>query len=187
MAGGVRPDPMDTTGLVGLAVTPPARVLDDPGYTCSSLLSGRFADGSTRDVTRLARYSSSDSAIAQVGDEGLVVKQRRGEATILVSFEHLVGTSRLVFREAIPGLVWTDPPASTFIDGHVFAKLKLLRIPPSELSDDSMFCRRVYLDLIGMVPTPEELVAFLQEGRPDKRTRLIDSLLAPEHVSTSGR
>ena len=79
--------------------------------------------------------------------------------------------------------MWVDPPANNFIDGHVFAKLKLLRIPPSELSDDAMFCRRVYLDLIGLVPTPEELVAFLQDGRPDKRTRLIDSLLGrPEYV-----
>jgi Protein of unknown function (DUF1549) len=183
VAGGVRPDPMDTPGLVGLVVTPPARVLDDPAKVQQLVVRARFADGSTRDVTRLARYSSSDTAIAQVGDEGLVVKQKRGEATILVSFEHLVATSRLVFREPIPGLVWTDPPANTFIDGHVFAKLKLLQILPSALSDDAMFCRRVYPDLIGLVPTPEELVAFLQDGRPDKRMRLIDSLLRrAEHV-----
>ena len=174
VADGVRPDPTDTPGLLGLVVTPPARVLDDPAEVQQLVVRARFADGSTRDVTRLARYSSTDAAIAQVDDEGRVVKQKSGETTILVSYEHLVATSRLVFREPVPGLVWADPPANNFIDGHVFAKLKLLRIPPSELSDDAMFCRRVYLDLIGLVPTPEELVAFLEDGRPDKRTRLID-------------
>src|SRR5439155_7502147 len=137
----------------------------------------RFADGSTRDVTRLARFSSTDTAVARVDDEGRVVKQKRGETTILVSFEHLVTTSRLVFREPVPGLVWVDPPVDNVIDKHVFAKLKLLRIPPSVLSDDAMFCRRVSLDLIGLVPTPEEVVRFLDDRRPDKRARLIDTLL----------
>ena len=46
-----------------------------------------------------------------------------------------------------------------------------------------MFCRRVYLDVIGLVPTPEEVVTFLEDRRPDKRARLIDSLLErPEYV-----
>ena len=183
VAAGVPADPTDLPKLVGLVVTPPARVLDDPAKAQQLVVRARFADGSTRDVTRLARYSSTETAIAQVDDEGRVVKRKRGEATILLSYEHLVATSRLVFREAIPGLVWDDPPAKNFIDGHTFAKLKLLCIPPSELSDDAMFCRRVYLDLIGLVPTPEELVAFLQDGRPDKRTRLIDLLLGrPEYI-----
>src|SRR5262249_57101737 len=66
---------------------------------------------------------------------------------------------------------------------HVFAKLKLLRIPPSELAGDAMFCRRVFLDVIGLVPTPEEAVAFLEDRRADKRARLIDALLErPEYV-----
>ena len=183
VAEAVRPDPADIPRLVGLVVTPPARILDAPARTQQLVVRARFADGSTHDVTRLARYSSTDTSIARVDDEGRVVKQRRGEATILVSFEHLVATSRLLFREPVPGLVWADPPASNFIDEHVFAKLKQLRIPPSELSNDAMFCRRVYLDLIGLVPTPEELVGFLEDPRPDKRARLTDALLKrPEYV-----
>ena len=130
------------------------------------MVRARFADGSTRDVTRLARYSSTDTAIAQRRRRGprRQAEARRGDHPGL--YEHLVATSRLLFREPVPGLVWVDPPANNFIDEHVFAKLKLLRIPPSELSDDAMFCRRVYLDLIGLVPTPEELVAFLRTVVP---------------------
>jgi hypothetical protein len=183
VAEGVRRDPAGTPGLVGLIVTPSTRILDDPARAQQLVVRARYADGSLRDVTRLARYSSTDPAIARVGDEGRVVKQKRGEATVLVSFEHLIATAHLIFREPVPGLVWVEPHENNFIDKHVFAKLKLLRLPPSELSDDAMFCRRVYLDLIGLVPTPEELVRFVEDRRPGKRARLIDELLRrPEYV-----
>jgi hypothetical protein len=179
-----RPDRADTPALLGLDVWPPTRVLDDPACEQQIVVRARFADGSTRDVTRLARFSSTDAAIARALDDGRVVKQKRGEATILISFEHLVATSVLVFREPVAGLVWVDPTAKyNFIDDHVFAKLKLLRVPPSELAGDTMYCRRVYLDLIGLVPTPEELVTFLNDPRHDKRARLVETLLTrPEYV-----
>jgi hypothetical protein len=183
VAGGMRPDASDTPALTGLAVTPAARVLDDPSPEQQLVVRARFADGSSRDVTRLARYGTTDSAIATVDDLGRVVKKKRGEATILVSYEHLVAGSRLIFREPVPRLVWTDPPEYNFIDQHVFAKLKLLRIAPSALASDAMFCRRVFLDLIGLVPTPEEVVRFLADRSPEKRARLIDALLErPEYV-----
>jgi hypothetical protein len=183
VAEGVRPEPANSPRLVGLAVTPPVRLLDDPAREQQLVVRATFADGTTRDVTRLARFSSTDTAVARVDDEGRVAKQKRGEATILVAFEHLVATTRLVFREPVPGLTWVDPPVNNFIDEHVFAKLKLLRIPPSELSGDAMFCRRVYLDLIGLIPAPDELVTFLENRRIDKRARLIDALLKrPEYV-----
>ena len=44
--------------------------------------------------------------------------------------------------------------------------------------DDGAFARRAYLDLIGLLPTPEELHAFQDDSRPDKRARLVDALLA---------
>jgi hypothetical protein len=183
VAEGVRPDPANTPALVGLEVTPAARLLDDPARGQQLVVRARFADGSTRDVTRLARYGSTDTAVAGVDDLGRVVKKKRGETTILVSFEHLVVAAPLIFREPVPGLTWVDPTPNNFIDEHVFAKLKLLRITPSELSDDAQFCRRVYLDVIGLVPTPEELVKFLEDRSPDKRARLIDALLErPEYV-----
>ena len=122
--------------------------------------------------------------LRSVDDEGRVVKQKRGETTILVSYEHLVATSHLIFREPVPGLGWVNPPENNFIDQHIFAKLKLLRLLPSGLSGDAIFCRRIHLDLIGLVPTPEELVRFVEDRRPDKRARLIDGLLRrPEYVN----
>ena len=129
VAAGVPPDPADTPALVGLVVTPPGRILEDPAREQQLVVRARFADGSSRDVTSLARYSTTDAAVAGVDDEGRVVKKARGEATILVSFGHLVATSLLTFREPVPGLVWVDPAENNFVDGHVFAKLKLLASP----------------------------------------------------------
>src|SRR5690606_14313182 len=43
---------------------------------------------------------------------------------------------------------------------------------------DEQFARRVWLDLIGLLPTPEELDSFLQDTRPDKRELLVRELLS---------
>ena len=51
---------------------------------------------------------------------------------------------------------WPNPPEHNYIDTLVNAKLKKLRIEPSGVCDDSTFVRRVYLDIIGVLPTPEE-------------------------------
>ncbi|WP_422923425.1 DUF1549 domain-containing protein [Singulisphaera sp. PoT] len=183
IAEGTRADRAENPALVGLVVTPPTRILDAPAREQQLVVRAQFADGSSRDVTRLARYGTTDASIAGVDDGGRVTKVERGEASILVSYEHLVSTVRILFREEVPGLVWNDPVENNFIDQHVFAKLKLLRIAPSELSDDAEFCRRVYLDTIGIIPTPEEVVAFLDDSRADKRAKLIDDLLErPEYV-----
>lgn len=44
--------------------------------------------------------------------------------------------------------------------------------------DDRLFARRVYLDTIGLLPTPEQLAEFLADARPDKREQLVKKLLA---------
>ena len=57
------------------------------------------------------------------------------------------------------------------------AKLQQLQYLPSGLCSDEEFLRRVHLDVIGQLPTVEETPAFLADGAPDKRTKLIDALL----------
>src|SRR5262249_42598467 len=68
-------------------------------------------------------------------------------------------------------------PVNNRVDELVLAKLKTLRIPPSDLSADAEFLRRVYLDVIGTLPTPDEVRAFLADKSPAKRASLIDRLL----------
>src|SRR5205823_6964277 len=70
-----------------------------------------------------------------------------------------------------------------FIDDHVFAKLRKLRIVPAPLSRDDEFLRRVCLDLTGTLPPPERVRAFLADWDPDKRDKLIETLLdSPQFV-----
>ncbi|HEY2588659.1 MAG TPA: DUF1549 domain-containing protein [Tepidisphaeraceae bacterium] len=51
-------------------------------------------------------------------------------------------------------------------------------ITPPPVVDDRVFCRRVYLDVIGLLPTADQLNAFVADPAPDKRERLVRKLLA---------
>ena len=53
--------------------------------------------------------------------------------------------------------------------------------PPAPLCTDAEFLRRVYLDLAGKIPTAEEAAIFLKDTNPDKRNKLVDTLLEQPH------
>lgn len=63
------------------------------------------------------------------------------------------------------------------IDRILDAQLASEKRPQPEPLGDEAFLRRVYLDLIGLLPTPEERAAFLNDDSPNKRTKLVDDLL----------
>ncbi len=68
-------------------------------------------------------------------------------------------------------------PLANGIDEPILAKLRSLGIQPAPPCSDSVFVRRVYLDVIGTLPTAKEVTRFLEDDRPDKRRVLIDKLL----------
>ena len=63
------------------------------------------------------------------------------------------------------------------IDEICAAKWKEQKLMPSEVCTDAVFLRRVYLDVIGVLPTPQEVKAFLADKDPGKRAKLIDKLM----------
>jgi hypothetical protein len=69
------------------------------------------------------------------------------------------------------------------IDELVFARLQELNITPAHLCSDPVFVRRVYLDLIGNLPTAFEAERFILDRHPDKRSVLIDQLLARDEFA----
>ncbi|MBN9120111.1 MAG: PSD1 domain-containing protein [Planctomycetes bacterium] len=64
------------------------------------------------------------------------------------------------------------------IDAFVFARLEKDGLRPSPEADRYTLVRRVYLDLIGVPPTPEEVDAFVKDKAPDAYEKLVDRLLA---------
>jgi len=71
----------------------------------------------------------------------------------------------------------TGLTAPTPIDELVLSRLQRLEIAPANLCSDAVFCRRVFLDVIGTLPTAQEARGFLDDKTPGKRSRLIDQLL----------
>jgi hypothetical protein len=66
------------------------------------------------------------------------------------------------------------------IDSEINKKLKSEGIPASPLATDAEFYRRVHLDLVGVVPSADKVVAFLESKDPHKRQKAIDELLTDE-------
>ena len=64
------------------------------------------------------------------------------------------------------------------IDAAIRAEWQKEGIVPAPPTDDARFLRRAWLDLVGTIPPPEAVVAFLADTAPDKRKRAIDALLA---------
>jgi hypothetical protein len=183
LAEGLRDDPPTLPALTGITVLPGPRVLKDPAHWQQLAVLARFADGSVRDVTRLTVFSSSDSAVADVGTTGLVEFHQTGEVAVLCRYLEELRSIRLTFLEARKEFTWTNPPENNYVDRHVFAKLKLMSIPPSGLCTDQEFIRRAFLDVCGILPTPAEVRAFTASTDRDKRAKLIDRLLErPEYA-----
>ena len=174
---GARDDVATAPPVERLEILPDRRVLDAPDDSQALMVVARFAGTTQRDVTHLCRFTLSDEHMASMSDSGLVQKRRRGEVSVSAEYCGLFATAQLVFREPVPEFRWPDPPIANEIDRHVFAKLKLLSIEPSDLTSDAEFARRVHLDVIGRLPRPDEVRTFLEDGRSDKRARLIDALL----------
>jgi hypothetical protein len=182
LAEGLRDDAANLPALKKIEVLPGNRVLNAPARWQQLSVIAHFADSTTRDVTRLTVFSSSDAAIADVSMGGLVEFKQSGEAAILCRYLDEMVAVRLMYLEPKPGFVWTNPPETNYVDKHVFAKLKMLNIVPSDVCTDSEFIRRSTLDICGLLPTVEETKAFLADKSPDKRAKLVDKLLQrPEY------
>ncbi len=69
------------------------------------------------------------------------------------------------------------------VDAAVFGQLRKLNLAPANLCSDAVFVRRVYLDVIGTLPTADEAKSFLNDSRLDKRAALIERLLVREEFA----
>ena len=179
IAAGAPADPDSTPSLVSLTVTPPEALVEEPQLSVPLTVSAAFSDGTRRDVTRWTVLEPSN-LLATVDRAGVVTAGRSGETTVIARFEHLQVPVPIAFLPARPGFQWAGPEPANFIDTHIFAKLRKMRTLPSALCDDVTWLRRVYFDLAGRIPTRAEAESFLADTSPEKRTVVVDSLLASD-------
>lgn len=177
IAEGLQLDAPTEPDVVKIQVLPEGRVFQKDGNRQQIIVLAHLADGSIRDVTAIACYSSSAEAVAKVNDNGLVEKVARGETAILARYLDKMATSYITFLEDVPGFAWNNPEEKSFVDTLVHQKLKVLQILPSDVCSDEEFVRRAYLDSCGRLPTVVESQAFLADGAADKRDRLVDALV----------
>ena len=157
-------------------VFPSDRVLDKSADQ-QLLVTAVYSDGSTRDVTDAASYSTNSPVIADVDPGGLVhTGVVPGPAAITVNYMGQVAAAKIIVPQSVSG-EFPAAPEGNPIDGLVWSDLNKLGILPSELCDDSTFIRRTSLRVLGRLPTPDEARAFLADDRPDKRSRTIDAFL----------
>lgn len=169
--------------LLEVTATPPALMLDQPGSRQIRLMA-RFEDGHERDVTRLAAYRSLDDEMLTATPQGALSLKNRGETDLVVRYQSFVSSLR-VGALVNPDLKYdfAARPRANLIDVELFKRLEAIGVPPSDRAGDAVFLRRASLDLIGGQPTPDEIHAYLADHDPDKRTKLVDRLLArPEFV-----
>ncbi len=176
--GGAKFDEGEIAKPTRIEVQPKQLVLTGPDVRIPFTVRAIYSDGTDRDVTTLSRFSTSnDNSVTIKPSEGIAASKNRGEAFLLARFHTFTEGSQAIVVPA--DLKYTRPEvlAFNYVDNHVLEKLNKLRIIPSELADDESFLRRVFLDIVGLPPTPEERAKFLADTRKDKRDTLVDDLL----------
>jgi hypothetical protein len=163
--------------LTSLSLVPRERILDRQGRQ-QLAVTAHYSDGSLRDVTRQAQFQSNDVPVAAVDENGLVQTfDQSGEAAVMARYQGQVAVFRATVPLGKPIAKYPEFRIANYIDALALAKSKKLGILPSDLCTDAEFIRRVYLDLCGKLPEPEQVRTFLADRGPDKRARLIDRCL----------
>jgi hypothetical protein len=163
----------------------PERVLLESGDQQRLLVRAHYSDGRTEDVTRWAKFSSANEAVATVDDAGSAQVIGFGEGAITAWFASRIATARITspYPNDLGDEAFDEFVPRNFIDELVAEQLRRLNLPPSPLVSDAGFIRRAFLDTIGVLPSSQEVRSFIADSAADKRDRLIDDLLArPEFV-----
>jgi mono/diheme cytochrome c family protein len=170
---------MKSPRVVKIEILPQNPVVQEIGSKQQMQIKATYADGLVRDVTAEAFVESGNTEVATIDTNAVITTIRRGEAPVLARFEgNYIATTITVMGDRT-GFVWKQPESWGKIDDLVAAKWERMKIEPSGLCTDLEFIRRVYLDLTGLPPSPEQIRSFLADKREtrEKRDALVDSLI----------
>jgi hypothetical protein len=174
---GAKSDVGKAAKLTKVEVLPRQVVLVGAKKTQRFMVQASYSDGTRRDVTDLSLLSSNNAATAKIAEDGVVTSGERGEAFVLARFGGIAEVAQVLVVPDDPNFKFPDIAPANYIDKAIFDKQRRMRIAPVEVCDDSTFLRRVYLDVINLLPTPEEARSFLDNKDKAKRSKLVDHLL----------
>jgi hypothetical protein len=170
-------DSGEIPSVTKVEVFPENAVLDGEGETQRITVRAHYSDGTDRDVSSLAVFLSNNDNSAPISRDGVVTAANGGEAFIMARFEtHTVGSHFIVLPKGLQ-FKWNGAEDLNYIDTHVHAKLRKLRINPSPICSDEEFLRRTTLDIVGTLPSAEEYQQFMSDPDPTKRSKVVDELL----------
>jgi len=163
--------------VLKLEILPGQQTLHTSSPQLQLVARAHFADGAIRDVTHLAVFTTSDVDASSVSDDGLVEFDGTAEVAILVRYLKQMVSVRLAYVRTDPNYVAQRRAEENSIDRLVFAKHRQLQLKASRTAAEGTYLRRVHLDLLGTIPSPEAARAFLDSQDPDKHLSLVNRLL----------
>ncbi len=181
IAQGVNPMTADKGRVERLEISPSEVRLQPKGSTRLKV-TAHWSDGLVQNVTEWAVYDVRESAVAEVASDGTIRGTNPGRTSVTVQY--------LGRNEAVPvsvpygktkKIVGFEP--LNFIDELIVKEWEKMGVTPAPIADDYEFLRRINLNVIGTLPTPDEIQDFVASENPQKRSLLVDSLLTrPEYV-----
>lgn len=181
ITAGVEPPRSDDRILTKLEVPASAHRMR-PKESKGIQVRAHYNDSSSRDVTALSHLESLDESVAEVSQDGMIVAKGGGQTAIVIRYMGMVQVINILVPYSAVANLGSFRPAN-YIDELASEKWKQLGLRPAAISSDTQFLRRVFLDLIGILPREEEIREFVSSPAPDKRAKLIDQLLErPEYT-----
>ncbi len=184
--GGLKLDSMEAL-LKGNAHGP-ALVVGDPDK--SALLKVVHYDGAIKmpptgklrpeEIAALTAWVKMGAPWPTMKGAGAATNPGQAPDLVLTPAQKNFWSFRPIVKHAPPNVknsAWCLSP----LDRFILAKLEEKGMKPAPSADRPTLIRRAYFDLIGLPPTPEQVVAFVGDKAPDAWAKVIDSLLANSH------
>jgi hypothetical protein len=150
----------------------------------------------THDVTRRARIWRSAPLLAFAGFVLLTICARWNVIEAQPGAQKKKKSAPLAPAKVSPARQTVDAHSLTagkkvnalalakLIDQRINHRLTQEKVQPGAIADDAAFLRRIYLDLVGVIPPPEKVKGFLDSNDPARRAKAIDELLADPRFGT---
>ena len=132
-----------------------------------------WADGKREEVTCLCRFQTNDDAVVSIDQNGLAQSTGEGDSHVIAFYDNGVMAIPVLRPFGVATVADSSRRTANDVDRFINEKLKKLNVQPSARCTDAEFLRRVSIDMTGTLPTPDEVVQFINDPDTEKRRRKI--------------